>query len=1164
MRLKCIKLAGFKSFVNPTTINFPSNFCAIVGPNGCGKSNVIDAVRWVMGESSAHNLRSGQMAGVIFEGTTERSPVGLASVELVLDNSDKGLKGEYAGYAEISIKRKVERGGNSEYLLNGARCRRRDITELFLGTGLGPRSYSIVEQGTVSRLIESRPEELRVFIEEAAGISRYRERRRETATRIARTRENLERLADRRGELQRQLQHLERQSRAAERYRELKERLRRTEARVYALRWQALARRMEAYGRELSSLETGKEAIVARQREEEAGIERSRQQNLELVDSVSGIQNESIQLGNDITRIEQSIKHHKEGQEKLRKDLAETSSDWQQTSAELDADLRRVTQIQKDLVQVAESLAAADKREGESSRLAADAENRQRQSQQRWDDFSLAAETPRQVVEVEQAAIRQLQSNMERDRQKQEKLRGELAQLDTGPGDFASREQRAAKLAGELDDLRGRYTHAAEQVEHSTKLLEACDEELNRIRDALQQARGRKASLDALQQAALGDDDEALGSWLSRHGLSDHARLGESLRIEAGWEAAVELVLGDRLRGITVGELSEAMLRDLPRADLTLLDAAPPPMENGSGELPGLGGKLNDGAPLGELLRGVYAADDLAAALAARGKLKPGESIISAGGVWFGSGWVQVSKADREKSVVLRQSALDGLAAEISGFEERSASLIRRREACREQRAGAEKEREYCLEQLQQKTAELNRSRNGIAAERSRIEGNVQRGERISRELDELESQLGQDRARMEESEQRLRQARERMRADAGRQREYEQARKRDRQLLSELRDKAARDKDELHRLALKKNELDTMLVSTRDNMDRMALQVQRAAERIAALESGIEETNLPGKQLRQQLQEKLVQQKQVEGELQEARAIQQAEEQKLKEREKAFRELRQKYNEIVEEIGQCKLENERAAGKSEELLEWLGQSGLRPQQVLDETPEDLGVASCEDTLLKLRSRIDRIGAVNLAAAEEFRQQTERKIWLDKQNEELEKALATLEDAMGKIDTETRSRFGATMDQINHGLKNLFARLFRGGQAWLELTSDNLLDAGVSIMARPPGKKIQGIMQLSGGEKAMTAIALVFTIFQLNPSPFCMLDEVDAPLDVDNNNRFITLLREMSESVQFILVTHKTITMESANQLLGITMQEAGISRLVSVDIDEAAQLAEA
>ena len=1165
MRLKCIRLAGFKSFVDPTTINFPSNICAVVGPNGCGKSNVIDAVRWVMGESSPRNLRGEQMADVIFNGSTARNPVGLASVELVFDNADKRLQGEYAGYAEISIKRKVERGGESTYLLNGTKCRRRDITDLFLGTGLGPRSYSIVEQGMISRLIESKPEELRVFIEEAAGISKYRERRKETASRIAKARENLERLADIRGELQRQLQHLDRQSQAAQRYRELMQQQRDVEAQLHALRWQALAREMDASARTLAALETRKEEVAAGQRETEAGIEQSRARNAELNAGVSDIQGKSIQIGNDIARIDQSLEHHRERVAQLGKDLEETRDDWRQTSDELDSDLARVSRIQRELKQISAQVTVAEEKERESSRLAAETESRQRQSERHWDAFSLQAETPRQTAEVEQARMRQLENGMERAGHRLQRLQTELAELETGPEDFAGRERQAAELEHELANLSGRHGEALTELEKSRKLLEACGEELDRVRKEIQEAGGRKASLDALQQADLGDDDETLSDWLQQHGLDGRARLGESLQIEDGWEAAVELVLGDKLRGICVDELPKSLPNDLPKADLTLLDGGEvDAAADRAGFLPLLAGKVTSSRLPGDLLRDVYIAENLKAAFSLRKELESGKSVITAEGVWIGAGWVRISKADRDKSIVLRQAVIENLRVGLNGLESKSKSLGEQREKYGQALIAAETEREFCLQQSQEKKAALNRIQSELAAKRDRIKANLQRRERIEVELGELQAQVEQDRASAEKSARRLQEAREQMEADASRQQEYELTRQQERKQLEELRAQAAGDKDELHKLALKKNELGTQLTSTRESMDRMAIQVQRAAERIQTLETQLEESRQPGEQLQQQLQEKLAQHAAVEQELREARATYEEAELKLKTQEQLSRQLQQKYNGVLEEISRHRVENERAAVKSEELLSRLRQSGLSPKQVLENMSEDQSVESCEEHLSKLETRIQRIGPVNLAAAEEFKQQSERKVWLDKQNDELEKALSTLEDAMRKIDSETRSRFGTTLDHINQKLKELFPRLFGGGQAYLELVGEDLLNAGVTIMARPPGKRNVGIHLLSGGEKAMTAIALVFTIFQLNPSPFCMLDEVDAPLDDANINRFTALLREMAERVQFILVTHNKISMETANQLLGITMQEAGISRVVSVDIDEAAEMATA
>ncbi len=1169
MRLKCIRLAGFKSFVDPTTINFPSDICAVVGPNGCGKSNVIDAVRWVMGESSPRNLRGEQMADVIFNGSAARSPVGLASVELVFDNAERRLQGEYASYAEISIKRKVERNGESIYSLNGTKCRRRDITELFLGTGLGPRSYSIVEQGMISRLIESRPEELRVLIEEAAGISKYRERRKETASRIARTRENLDRLGDVRGELERQLQNLERQARTAKRYRELMEERRTVEARVHALRWQGYALEMEAAAKSLAELEIRKEKAAAELREEEAAIEKAREHSAQRNEDVTKVQSRSIDIGNDIARIEQSMEHHRERVAQLGEDLEKTRGDWRQTSRELDSDLAKAVEIEGNLARISLAAAAAEEKEAESSRLAAEAENASSQDQRQWEAFKAESETPRQTVEVEQANIKQLRSGIARAENMRERLRREYAELDAGPDDCDDREQRAEKWETELETLQSRLGQSAEELEQARESLQSCEGALDRVRGEIRRAGGRKASLDALQQAALGDDDDTLGQWLERRGLDDKSRIGEILRIEPGWEAAVEFVLGDRLRGILVDELSDALLEDLPRTELTLLGKAETEAETAAsaprGELPPpLTQKLASGHPLGDFLRGVFGAGSLREALAARRLLRAGESVVTVDGVWMGVNWIRAGKADREQSVVLRQQAIQALAAEIDSLEKQSTSLARQRGQLRDALTALEDEREQGQKRLREKSTALERLRAEIAADGARAQARRERREGIEGELAELDRQIEDDRASVAMADGRLEAAREQMQSDASRQREFSAAREKSGKRLAQLREQAAKDRDARHQLAMQNNQLATELKSTRENMDRMAVQVQRDAERIRTLEAQLRETESPGERLRRQLQEKLEQSAAVDQELREARAAHEEAKSQLESREQQRRQLQQRAEELREEIVSHRVENQRAVGKSEELYERLAQAGLSPSQILEDLPEDQTSQSSEERLRKIDARIERIGSVNLAAAEEFERETERKVWLDKQNEELEKALSTLEQAMRKIDGETRARFGDTLASINEGLKNLFPRLFGGGQAYLELTGEDLLHAGVSIMARPPGKKNSNIHLLSGGEKAMTAIALVFTIFQLNPSPFCMLDEVDAPLDDANISRFAALLREMAAQVQFILVTHNKISMETANQLLGITMQEAGISRVVSVDIDEAAEMATA
>ncbi|MBT3709422.1 MAG: chromosome segregation protein SMC, partial [Gammaproteobacteria bacterium] len=603
MRLKCIKLAGFKSFVDPTTVNFPSNLCSVVGPNGCGKSNVIDAVRWVMGESSAKNLRGESMTDVIFNGSGGRKPVGQASVELVFDNNDHTLSGEYANFSEVSIKRKVDRDAQSSYSLNGTKCRRRDITDIFLGTGLGARSYSIIEQGMISRLIESKPEELRSFIEEAAGISKYKERRRETENRIKRTKSNLERLADIREELGRQLQHLQRQSVAAEKYGEFKQQERQTSANLSALRWRALDEELKQNQEVINSLEIKIESTIAEQREIDAKVEQRLTDNSEFTDALGEVQARFYSLGNDIARIEQSIEHHIERMDQLRADLVETEADWESTREELDVDLQKVTALDAELKSLEPDVSKATATEAESSTALEKAEIDMQDWQQRWDEFNERAEEPRQTAEVEQSRIQQLEAIVERGIDRKKNLEQEQTSIKESPEDEESTvlSKEIMKIEQSISELKEENAELNKAVDQNRSGLQTCTEKLDAVRSELQTSKGRHASLEALQQAALGQDDGKLNRWLDSKGLGNRPRLGEGLTIESGWEKAVETVLGDTLQSICVDGIDDlnSLLTELPDGLISFVDTISAGITPGSKSLSSLAEKVQSDGNLG-------------------------------------------------------------------------------------------------------------------------------------------------------------------------------------------------------------------------------------------------------------------------------------------------------------------------------------------------------------------------------------------------------------------------------------------------------------------------------------------------------------------------------------------------------------------------------------
>ena len=1170
MRLKSIKLSGFKSFVDPTSVQFPSSLCAVVGPNGCGKSNVIDAVRWVMGESSAKNLRGEHMTDVIFNGSGTRKPVGQASVELLFDNDDHRLKGEYANFTEVSIKRKVERDGQSSYFLNGAKCRRKDITDIFLGTGLGPRSYSIIEQGMISRLIESKPEELRIFIEEAAGISKYKERRKETENRIKRTRDNIERLTDIRDELQKQLSHLQRQSVAAEKYGDLKQQERQSQANLNALRWRTIEQELKEQKDLINELELKVEQNVAEQRSIDAKVEKHLADNTELTDQLGEVQARFYSLGNDIARLEQSIEHHLERTDQLKQDLQETEEAWEQTKEEMDVDLQKVIKLDAELKEIEPELEEGRQSVDTTNTALEEAEKAMQDWQKTWDSFSQRAAEPRQTAEVEQSRIQQLESVVERGLERKTRLQQEFAGLqadDQGDQDSDRMAGEISLLEQSIGDLQEQNREITAQISNLRQQDQRYSGELDKKRSDLQAAKGKQASLEALQQAALGRDDSVVNDWLGACGLDKRQRLGETIKAAEGWEAALEVVLGDSLQGICIdnnNDLSE-LLSSLPDRKVSLLDtSAMDQSQNSShGDWQPLADKLSANWRLEGLLDGVFCCESLTEALARRGSLSTHESVVTREGVWIARQWIRVrGNVDDEAGVLERKSNIENTDLLINELSSIVDKLLQIQTTTRRTISSTESKREEIQQQISEESRKLSDLKSELSGRLAKVEQTHLRRERVSRDLDELVKQLGQEQENTANARARLQTALDTMEQDTSQRQELEREREERRRDFDSRKQESTRTKELAHQLELRHQAITAQLRSTRESMDRMASQVQRSRERIETLQSQLDSSDEPLQKMRSDLEALLDNRLGVEKELAEAKARVDENEHTIRSLEKERSEVEAKTGDLRERLMQTRIKSEGASVRQQSLLEQLEEANFILEEVLAGLTEELDEVSCESELEKISNRIQRLGPINLAAIDEYKQQSERKVYLDQQNEDLTKALVTLQNAIRKIDKETRARFKETFDRINNGLQNLFPRVFGGGHAYLDMTGEDLLDTGVAIMARPPGKRNSTIHLLSGGEKAMTAIALVFSIFQLNPSPFCMLDEVDAPLDDANVGRYANLVKEMSKNVQFIFITHNKITMEMANQLLGVTMHEPGVSRIVAVDIDEAAELA--
>jgi chromosome segregation protein len=1164
MRLTKIKLAGFKSFVDPTQINFPSNLTGVVGPNGCGKSNVIDAVRWVMGELSAKHLRGDNMADVVFNGSSARKPVGTASVELLFDNADGKIGGPYAGYSEISLRRQVARDGTSAYFINGGRCRRKDITNLFLGTGLGSRSYAIIEQGMISRVIDAKAEDMRAFVEEAAGISRYKERRKETELRVAETRENLERLQDVRDEVEKQIRHLQRQAASARRYQGLKEQERRLTAELLALRLRELDSGAQVHDAAVRARELAMQAALAEQRAAEAAIEKQRAVHGAHSESLSAVQGRYYEVGADISRLEQSIEHTRELRERQRAELAQAHATFTELAAHIARDEQQLAALRAELARLAPARAAAQLAEEQAAAALEACERGLQEWQQRWEEHTRLSGAADQSAQVERARIEQLENQLRR-------LGAQAQRLSEEHETLSAQELGAqlAQLTGEEAQARGASEGLADALQGAQARVQGARSAQLDAEGALEQARGAReaaraelTALEALQAAALTGHAGQATEWLAGAGLAGRPRLAASLEVEAGWERAVETALGDYLEAVCVEELDalSGALTDLAAGRVTLIESGGAAAASAEESL---AARVQGPAAVRTQLAGVLTAASLQEALRARGSLSVGQSFITREGEWVGRGWLRVSRGAEQRAGVLeREHRLKALRVAAGSAGERVRQAEGELGAARQALAAAEGERDAAQlsqQQAHQRHADLL---GALQSGRTRAAELSLRGERLQQQAEEL----ARERAATGEA---LTRAQAELTRALGVRAELEAAgstlcaeRDERRAALSAARSHAQSCQLASRDLHVQVEARRSTESSVAVSMGRMSEQHAQLTRRRAELEQELACGDEPIVKAQARLEESLAQRLTVEAELAAARS-------RLEEAEAALRaldELRlaaeQRVNAARESMDEARLAAQETHVRRAALAEQFAETRCELAAVLAGLDAGAQVPGWELQLAETRADLERLGSVNLAAIEELREQSQRKEYLDSQFADLTSALQTLEEAMRRIDKETRSRFEDTFERINAGLREKFPRLFGGGHAYLELTGEDKLTAGVAVMARPPGKKNSTIHLLSGGEKALTAVALVFSIFDLNPAPFCLLDEVDAPLDEHNVGRFCDIVREMSNRVQFVFITHNKSTMELASQLIGVTMNEPGVSRLVTVDVDEAVRLA--
>jgi chromosome segregation protein len=1170
MRLNSIKLSGFKSFADPTVFQLPGQLVGVVGPNGCGKSNIMDAVRWVLGESKASELRGESMQDVIFNGSGNRKPASRASVELVFANEDGRAGGSWNRFTEIAVKRLLTRDGASSYFINNQVVRRRDVQDVFLGTGLGPRAYAIIGQGTISRIIESKPEEMRMFLEEAAGVSKYKERRRETENRLKDTRENMTRVDDILRELNANLEKLEKQAEVAATYRGLQDSGSLKLHQLWFLKHRdATAEQGRVQGETLQAT-NALDSRLAELRQVEAELETIRQAHYAAGDELHASQGRYAEANLEVSRLEERIRYVVEGRKRAELRLAELTQQNEQWTA-------RSAHAQDELETIAVQIAEGEE---QSEILAAQAEDQAAlvpTVEESVRAAQAAANTQRALVTQVQQQIQVLAAESRNIDEQSRSLRGRRERLATErQGLVAPDADKLAALkeeSGAADELSA---VAQERLHEAQEALPQLDEARRAVQADTNQQLAKQSELSARLDAlrALQEKVQTEGKlkpWLSRHGLDGLAGLWTRLHIQQGWENALEAALRERMGALTVGRLEtvQPFVQDPPPARLAFYSMPSASLANTHETLDKLTDLLRlDDAGLKSLLNdwleGVYTAPSLDEALAKRSKLTHGEVIMTAAGHAVSQFAVSFYAPDSEQAGLLaRAQEIEHLVLELRAqvliaddaktrlvraevaYTEASQNMIGQRREAAETQTRAHQLQVDLLRLTQQTEAALSR-RTQLDSELFEIDGqgdDLQErraiGEARFEELDEqlaatqerhaelddaviaAERKLGEAREQWRALERRAQEAQFGARALAARRGELQRAIE---TAVQQVQANAAAAANLQH-------ELDTFndAAAQAGLQEALALKLERE-QALAAVRSGYDDLTL---------------------------RLRQADEQRMS--------FERSLDPLRERITKLQLEAQAAQLGGAQYLEQLTAAAV------DMDALALSIEAEQVKLYGLQGEIDRInrdiaalGAVNLAALDELTASRERKGFLDAQCADLLSAMQTLEDAIHKIDLETRDLLGATFEQVNMHFGRMFPVLFGGGQAKLVMTGDEILDAGIQVMAQPPGKKNSTIHLLSGGEKALTAIALVFAIFQLNPAPFCLLDEVDAPLDDANTERYAKLVAEMSAGTQFLFISHNKIAMEMAEQLIGVTMQEQGVSRIVAVDMDRALAMAEA
>ncbi len=1172
MRLSHIKLAGFKSFVDPTHIALPGQIVGIVGPNGCGKSNVIDALRWVLGESRASALRGESMQDVIFNGSSKRKPVSRASVELIFDNSLGKAAGQWSSYAEISIKRVLQRDGDSTYHINNQHVRRKDITDIFMGTGLGPRAYAIIEQGMISRIIEAKPEELRVFLEEAAGVSKYRDRRRETELRIADTRENLLRVDDILLELTKQLTHLTAQAEVAKQFRALEVQRNTTQHLLWLVNKKEAEVRRARFTQQIEKTKTELEAETARLRETESQLEGARIGHYALADALHAKQGELYATNAEIARLEQHIAHLNDQRARLTQQLANGELQMEQQRGQLQGIQSLLAHWQQQQQEAGVRVEVCDNRATTELQHLPQAEEAARAAQQRYNEVQREHLVLQQQLQLADTQREHIQRNVQQLESRRSRLlleQDNLPQVDTEA--LARAQQQLVEMEAERSTQQQQLAQLQEQLptaDAARRDQRIAAQELER---QLAQIEAKLSALKQLQQQV--DNDKNLKQWLVNHQLDTLPRLWQSIRIDQGWEDALEAVLRERLNALALKGLDEtAAWHDAPPGKLAVFAGnVGRDLSRHNNDDVGMNPDLQSlskfvtcqdeqAAPVvADWLSGVYAAETLTQALSLRARLPSGAWLVTPQGHLVGAHSVLFHAPDSQvHGVLARQREIESLQL---AAQQQAAAL----EQGKHQAAQAE-ESYHAIESriapLRTAGSELQQRQHGTQVQILKLtqanERSHERATQIAHELQELADQSASEQRQQQEITGRMDILRGNMATQQAEAEEIKLYAAAQESTLRQQRERSQKAQHELQEARFFAKTCAEKLADLEHNLKQTGLTLAQLEQTL--VQSRDELGNLEEGSSKQQLQEALQQRQAREQALAEARNALEHATNNLNKLEQERLSCEQKLHPLREKTGELSLKEQEARLQYEQWSEQLtgvDEAALMPLlEAGNARPNAL-----QGELNQLNGDIAALGAVNLAALDELQAAQERKAYLDAQAKDLSEAMATLEDAIRRIDKESRELLMATYNEVNRHLAEMFPVLFGGGEARLVLTGEEILDSGVQVMAQPPGKKNASIHLMSGGEKALTAIALVFSLFQLNPAPFCLLDEVDAPLDDTNTERLCKLIQKMAQQTQFVFISHNKLTMELAQQLVGVTMQERGVSHVVAVDIEEALRM---